>query len=342
MYRILLFASLCFFSSLKGLSQSSYLLSHGDTTLNPFYSTQNLTVVDTIRFRLMVHGAAPAVSQQLNFAVDNSSMGKGHELSLPAAAVSISHAIWTAATNNANGIDTFIRVTMPAFKDTLKKEEIARLYIQDHPDNYVLIRVVSGAAPAQPDTGKVSLGTDPKIIHAYTDDMQTPQIDTFKVAITVSGKYNPRFATLHYQIGTGNLPNKPQLVNNYINLSQTKWDSVVSHGGILYDNLYVLSQHVIDTGILASASASIKNKGRSATYGPDNTNKDKYNWYKKSNFVLISFIKSISGTASQSETVGRICQKLTSPKTRSGSGGKSMVQHDGSRCWSTDRIYRGR
>ena len=284
-----------------GLAQPTHQLLHGDTSLTPIYSPANLNLLDTIWFKIQVHPPLPTADNHIGFSLDISSLQPGHRLTLLNNTITLTPARWRQALDENNRIDTFLLLAQPSFKDTSKNEEIARLFITSQPDNYVLIRIPHRAAAV--DTGQLTLIPNPsRSIVTFTDDIKTPQRDTLPIAFKISGKFNPNFATLHYQLNTGNLPNRPKLTNSRLTITPQMWDTARDKGGILRDLLYIDSYHVIDTGTLASAEGSIKIQEDSQdSIRLYSTSADQYNWYKKSNFILVSFIKSISGTTAQNE-----------------------------------------
>jgi hypothetical protein len=80
------------------------------------------------------------------------------------------------------------------------------------------------------------------------------------------------------------------------------WANAIAGNGYLQDTVYMDSYHVVDTGLLAASEGALKIQEDSQdSIRVYVTSADKYNWYKKSNFLLVSFVKSISGTTAQSE-----------------------------------------
>jgi len=292
--------------TVASLAQSTYKLTQRDTTLNPEHSTKNLVAIDTISFQLNLHGPAPATPAGIDipFTLDVASLNPGHHLTLNNTKITVSPDRWQKAQNGNNTIDTFLTVSLHAYPDTLKQAEIARILITGQYETYVQLRISEPSSAT--DTGLLTLVPFPTYsISTYTDDAKTPQNDTTPVAFRVTGPYNPKYSLLHYQFNNSGMANKPKLLNTQLAIPKNQWDSATALGtraGRINDWLFFQSYPVIDTGTLTSAQGSLKIKEDSQDSLPIfMTTSDKYNWFKKSNFLVIAFIKSISGTTAQSE-----------------------------------------
>lgn len=298
------------------LCQSNHLsLMASDTTITPLYAKLNLFRQDTIRVKLHVDSAASSEFVNVVFILDASGFKTAKPVLFPGYdTVKISKSRWNSARASTNQIDTFILIQTSATTDTLKHDEIARVFIKNRPELFVQIRFTSVLPPPK---GQIFLkeSKTPVYIHPFTDNSSAPQVDSVKIRLEFVGDFDPRNDIAHVYIDTPALPNDLKVINPLIHISKMAWDT-----GYLDAFIYISSNSVFDTGALKSGSCSLKIREDSIDAIPIWMTYKGYTWYKKSNFFIGSFIKSISGTTAQNELLDIFLKINILPKKQLDSG----------------------
>jgi hypothetical protein len=277
-------------------SQNAHLIP-SDTTINPLYTKDNIFRQDTIKFKLHVDGNTADLTE-LTFSLDASGIPSSNKPVLPSylGTIKLSSERWHLAVSTTNTIDTFLLIQIPGTTDTLKHDQIARLYIVGKPESYVQIRLTSVLPPVIP--GKIILDNSSAqriYISPFTDNANAPKEDTIKIKLKFTGNYNPE-NVVHLYIDTPALANDLRIRNPIIRVNKAAWDS-----GELNASIFLTSNSVFDTGNLKSAYCLLKIKEDTLDAIPIWMTYRGNLWYKKSNFFIGSFIKSIAGTTAQSE-----------------------------------------